>query len=65
MKTLCLAFQAERGLEGLRHESRILYFVFGDADHYDRVTGEQQQATECSSGYSTIHDCRHESVSFT
>ena len=41
MKTFCLTFQAECGLEGLRHESRILYFVFGDADHYDRVTGGQ------------------------
>jgi len=50
-------------MEGLRHESRILYFVFGDADHYDRVAGEQRQTAEYSPGYSTLHDCRHESVS--
>lgn len=63
MTILCLIFQAKRGMEGLRHESRILYFVFGDADHYDRVTGERPHTAEYSSGYSTLHDCRHESVS--
>lgn len=63
MKTLFLTFQAERGLEGLRNESRILYFVFGDVDHHDRVTGEQQQATGCSPRYPSLHDCRYESVS--
>lgn len=46
MKVLCLTFQAERGLEGLLNESRILYFVFGNVDHHDLVTGAQQQATE-------------------
>lgn len=50
-------------MEGLRHESRILYFVFGDVDHYDCVAGEQRQTAEYSPGYSTLHDCRHESVS--
>jgi len=45
MKTLCLSFQAERGMEGLLNESRILYFVFGDVDHYDLVIGAQKRAT--------------------
>jgi len=63
MTIFCSIFQAKCGMEGLRHESRILYFVFGDADHYDRVAGEQRQTAEYSPGYSTLHDCRHESVS--
>ena len=61
--SLCIIFQAERGLEGLRHESRILHSVLGDADHNDCVIrGRQQSAKECSSGYSTLYDCGYEPV---